>query len=340
MKFGLFLLTTHPTTQDPTNKYDELLEQVALLEKNGFDSIWVAEHHTSGDTYFPQLITLAGLASHTRKLSVGTDVMLLPLHHPLKVAEDVAMLDVLTRGRMILGVAIGYRREEFDAFGVSFERRTTILEEQVPLLRRLWSETQVSHHGDFFDLENVTLYPKPIRKTVPIWIGASGAAPDSALDRIARLGDAWHAEQSTPLPIYREKFAYYRKALEKYGKDPRKMEFPLLREMYIAEDPETARRDIENEMIEKYRLYYRWGLPVLRMLYKREEDITFEVLKKDTIIVGDPDECITQVETYEKEMGVNHMIFRIQFKGFSHKKTLSAIRLFSKKVMPYFEKKR
>jgi len=337
LKFGVFLLCQHPLGEDPSVKYDELIEQAALLEHQGFDSAWVGEHHVSGDIFFPPLITLAGLARHTRRLSIGTNILVLPLHNPLKLAEDVAMLDVISNGRMILGVAIGYRPEEFEAFKVPLKDRTAILEEEVPLLRRLWTEPEVSHHGKFFDLKNVMVNPKPVRKNLPIWIGASGAAPNQALDRIARLGDAWHADQSTPLSIHREKFAYYRKALKKYRKDINSMEVPLLRELYIANDPEVARRDVEKEMIGKYRLYYRWGLPILRMSYRREEEITFNSLRRDTIIVGDPDECIAQIEKYVKELGINHMMFRIQFKGFSHKKTISAMKLFGKKVMPYFK---
>jgi alkanesulfonate monooxygenase SsuD/methylene tetrahydromethanopterin reductase-like flavin-dependent oxidoreductase (luciferase family) len=336
MRFGVFALIQHPLGENPVQKYAQLIEQTQLLEKSGYYSVWLGEHHSSGDIFFPTLLTLGGIASNTKKIKIGTNILVLPLHHPIQVAEEMAMLDVMSNGRMIPGVAIGYRVEEFQAFNVPPRKKTSILEEQVPLLKRLWSETKVTHHGKYFNFESVAVNPKPVQKNMPIWIGASGAAPDSALDRIARLGDAWLADQSTPLSIHKKKFEYYRSALRKYGKDPNTMDFPLLRELYIADNLETARKDVEKEMIGKYRLYYKWELPILRTTYGSEEEITFDSLRKDTVIVGDPDEVISQIEKYQKELGINHMILRIQFKGFDHEKTLSAIKLFGDKVIPYF----
>lgn len=336
MRFGVFTLIQHALGENAGLKYVQLLEQAQLLEKTNYSSIWLGEHHSSGDIFFPPLVTLAGIASNTKKIKIGTNILVLPLHHPIQVAEEMAMLDVMSNGRMIPGVAIGYRVEEFKAFNVPAKNKTSLLEEQVPLLRRLWSEDKVSHFGRYFSFENVAVNPKPAQSGMPIWIGASGAAPDSAIDRIAKLGDAWLADQSTPLSIHKKKFEYYRNALRKYGKDPSTMEFPLLREMYVADDIETARKDIEKEMLGKYKLYYKWELPILRISFKSEDEITFDSLRKDTIIVGNPDQVISEIEKYQAELGINHMIFRIQFKGFSHEKTMKAMKLFGDKVIPYF----
>lgn len=339
LKFGVLPLAQHPSGEDCAQKYNEMVEQAILLEKYGFSSIWLVEHHVSEDNFFPPFVTLAGLASHTKKLKIGTGTVILPFHYPLRIAEDVAMLDVLSGGRMILGASIGYRREEFTGFRIPYSARTSMLEEQIPLLRRLWSEPRVTHRGKHFTLVDASVNPKPVQRNLPIWIGASGAAPKEALERMARLGDAWFADQSTPLSKHKEVFAIYRQMLKKYGKDFSRIEVPLLREVYIAKDLDTARKDVEMQMVGKYRLYFRWNLPILKMCYDREEDITFESLLKDTIIIGSPDECIGQIEKYGKELGVNHMVFRIQFKGFSHKKTVEAMKLFGEKVIPYFAAK-
>jgi probable F420-dependent oxidoreductase len=335
LKFGVFLLSQHPFGVDCSCKYEELVEQVHLAKKYGF-SIWLGEHHSIGDNWFQPLVTLAALASHAKMLTIGTGILILPIHNPVQVAEEVAMLDVLSKGRMVLGVGIGARQEEHELFRVPYKQRAAIMEEEIPLIRRLWTEDRVTHHGRYFHLQNAMVNPKPVQKNLPIWIGANGDASERVIDRIARLGDAWLAVQSAPRSLYREKFTYYRRALKKYGKDSLSCEFPLLRELYVAEDPATARRDIEPFLMKKYKQYYSWGNPNLRAAFKREEDMTFESLLEETIIVGSPDECITQIEKYEKELGVTQMIFRIQHQGFSHEKTIMAMKTLGEKVIPHF----
>src|SRR5205823_11765688 len=125
--------------------YRQALEEVMLGEELGFDSVWMEEHHGVKNHYWPTpLMVLAGFATRTERVQLGTDVVILPFYHPTMVAEQAAMLDVISNGRAILGVAIGYRPDEFGLFEAAMQRRGARFEEQLQLLRRLWTEDDVS----------------------------------------------------------------------------------------------------------------------------------------------------------------------------------------------------
>src|SRR6058998_256287 len=144
--------------------FDETLRECEQAEAAGFSSIWLGEHHNHPLLYPAPLIGLAAVASRTRTIRLGTGVLLLPLYHPLDVAEEAAMLDVISGGRLILGIGAGYAPEEFDAFGVSLKERGSRMDEAVPLIQRLWSEERVSHEGRHFRVTNATVAPRPIQR--------------------------------------------------------------------------------------------------------------------------------------------------------------------------------
>ena len=239
MKFAL-----HYSYQSRTghwvDAYHNSLEQIALAEKYGFDMVTTSEHHMVEDNgYFPSnMVTCAGIATRTEKMRIGTCVLLLPFYHPLAVAEDAAVLDIMSRGRFVLGVGLGYRREEFAAFNVPFEQRAARFEEALGLVRRLMTERNVTHTGPYFPMEDVTLMPRPVQKPCPpIWVAAKLPA---AIRRAARMGNAWLADPVTPLKVLKERKQVYLDALAETGKDASQVEFPLRREAYVAEESERA----------------------------------------------------------------------------------------------------
>jgi alkanesulfonate monooxygenase SsuD/methylene tetrahydromethanopterin reductase-like flavin-dependent oxidoreductase (luciferase family) len=145
----------------------------ATRQAAGFDSIWLGEHHNNPVLYPAPLIGLAAVASRTRRIRLGTGVLLLPLYHPMMVAEEGAMVDVISGGRLILGVGAGYAPEEFAAFGQSLKERGSRMEESASLLHRLWTETNVTHHGKNYRVDDATVAPRPVQQPrPPIWFGA------------------------------------------------------------------------------------------------------------------------------------------------------------------------
>ncbi len=154
LKLGIYLNSQHPAGDDPARRFAETLEQVRLVRSLGFDSIWAGEHHiTPGFHFFPQLPLLHRLAGEAEGLWIGTNVTLLPLHNPVELAEAGAFLDVITGGKFLLGVGLGYRPEEYQIFGVPMSERVSRFTEAVEIIRRLWSEDRVTHSGRHWEIQ-------------------------------------------------------------------------------------------------------------------------------------------------------------------------------------------
>src|SRR5919198_5106856 len=177
--------------------FEATLRECERADVAGFDSIWLGEHHNNPILHPAPLIGLAAVASRTRKIALGTGVLLLPLYHPVMVAEEAAMVDVISGGRLILGVGAGYAPEEFAAFGYSIKERGSRLEESASLLQRLWTEENVSHRGRHYQVDNATVAPRPVQRPRPsIWFGAWA---EPAIRRASRLGEAWFIGPSANL---------------------------------------------------------------------------------------------------------------------------------------------
>src|SRR6266498_4438597 len=199
MRFGLYSSIANPPRGEHLDRcIDEVIAEAQLAEASGFDSCFFGEHHQDGDGFLPSpLIVAAAVAARTQRLRVGTSVILLPLHHPVRVAEDVITLDLVSKGRVILGVGIGYQPENFRAFGLSMENRAALFEEGVEILRKCWSGEKFSHRGTHYTLEDVQIRPRPFQQpSPPLWIGASMPA---AVRRAGALADAFVATPSTSL---------------------------------------------------------------------------------------------------------------------------------------------
>ncbi len=337
MKFAL-----HYSYQSRTghwvDAYHNSLEQIALAEKYGFDMVTTSEHHMVEDNgYFPSnMVTCAGIATRTEKMRIGTCVLLLPFYHPLAVAEDATVLDIMSRGRFVLGVGLGYRREEFAAFNVPFEERAARFEEALGLVRRLMTERGVTHPGPYFPMEDVTLMPRPVQNPCPpIWVAAKLPA---AIRRAARMGNAWFADPVTPLKVLKERKQVYLDALAETGKDASQVEFPLRREAYVAEESERAWEEAREPMLYNYQEYLDWGHLVDdegRPVKRGAE--AMENLRR-RFIVGSPSDCIRQIRRYQEELGTTSIHFRIQFPGLDHDKILNSIRLLGEEVLPHFQR--
>src|SRR5712691_5253512 len=150
--------------------FEETIRQCVDAEAAGFESIWLGEHHNNPVLSPAPLLRLAAIAARTRSVRLGTGVLLLPLYHPLAMAEEAATVDVISGGRLILGLGVGYAPEEFAAFGVPLKERGSRMDEAVALIHRLWSEEKVTHDGRHFHLANATVAPRPVQKPrPPIW---------------------------------------------------------------------------------------------------------------------------------------------------------------------------
>src|SRR5262245_5785436 len=169
--------------------YRDALDEVVRAEDLGFDSVWLEAHHSVVDHYWPSPIpVLAGFATRTSKVILGTDIVVAPFHHPVRLAEDVAMLDVMSGGRAVLGIAIGYKPDEFALYGAELARRGSRFEEQLAILKGLWTQERFAFAGAHYRVDG-RLEPKPIATPhPPIWIGGWG---EITLRRAATMADNW-----------------------------------------------------------------------------------------------------------------------------------------------------
>jgi alkanesulfonate monooxygenase SsuD/methylene tetrahydromethanopterin reductase-like flavin-dependent oxidoreductase (luciferase family) len=170
--------------------YAECFEEIEEAERIGYAGVWLSEHHFVDDGYLPSpLVVAAAIAARTERVTIGTNVLLLPMHHSLRVAEDAAVVDLISGGRFVLGVGQGYVQHEFEVLGFNRKNRPSLFEEGVEIIRRAWEEGSIGYEGKRWRFEDLPFEPRPGRRP-PIYIGAF-AGP--AIDRAARMADGFVA---------------------------------------------------------------------------------------------------------------------------------------------------
>lgn len=331
MQFGVFLGTQHPAGADVRQAFADHLEQARAIRDAGFHALWVGQHYlTHPDQFFQTTPLLARLAAEAGDMVVGTNLLLLPLHNPIDVAEQYATMDVITGGRFILGVGLGYREVEYNAFGVDRRTRATRFEEGLEALKRLWTEDRASFEGRHFRFTDVSIRPRPLQQPrPPIWIGA---AADPAVRRAAVLGDAWIATSVTTYSAIKAQVALYHRTRREAGLPPA-TEYAKCVELYVGEDRRRAFEESAPYMAAKYRSYYAWGMG-RNVPGESGETLPLEELVKDRFVIGTPDEVIEECRRHRDELGVTHLIVRFNFPGMPQANVLKAIRLFGREVIP------
>lgn len=330
MKFGIIPV-------EAAHAYPEALRQIELAESLGFDSIWLEEHHGTHGHYHPSpLMFLAGFATRTERVRLGTNIAILPLYHPVRFAEDVAQLDVMSNGRVIVGVAIGYRSEDFAAFQTSLESRGKQFVEMLKLIKRLWAEDSVTFESDCYALNGFSLEPRPVQKPhPPLYLGGWG---DLALKRAATLGDAWLPGPTANLDKLQDALAKYHTALRDRGIDPMSREQPLTRDIVIAASGAEAEAQAERYLLAAYRdEYSTWKHPLIGATDSTATDQLAE-LRRDRFIIGDPEKVIEQIHYFEQQFGMNHLVCRLHFPGMPPELVAESVQLLGKEVIPAFRK--
>ena len=312
------------------SSFDETLRECERAEAAGFDSVWLGEHHNNPILHPAPLIGLAAIASRTNRIRLGTGVLLLPLYHPMMVAEEGAMVDMISGGRLILGVGAGYAPEEFAAFGASLKERGSRMDEAAELLRRLWTEEHVTHHGRFFQITDATIAPRPVQRPRPaIWFGAWAEA---AIRRAARLGDAWFVGPSANLAEIGPSARIYREACRQNGKGNGSV--ALFRYVFVADTTQAAMNAAGGAFIQAFeRMYFRWPHPVVK---RPPGELTIEGLAKDRIIFGDAGTCVDEIHRFRQELSVEHLVCRFSVPGISRDACQRSLDLFTGQVMPAF----
>jgi alkanesulfonate monooxygenase SsuD/methylene tetrahydromethanopterin reductase-like flavin-dependent oxidoreductase (luciferase family) len=255
LTFGVFYDFRNPEPwQEPWDeRYNALLDQIAWLEEEvpAFTQVSLSEHHFVDDGYSPSVLAIAcAVAARTERLGILTNIIQLPLHHPLRIAEDALTADAISRGRLRLGVAIGYRELEFEALGADRRRRRQLIEEGVAVLRQAFAGEPFRHAGEEWTLPEVRVTPGPIRPGgPPIWMG--GTVP-AAIERAARLGDGFVASTNAEVVDYLA-------ACERLGTPPERRHTCRTAWMVIDPDPERALAELGPHMLHQVNRYIDFG---------------------------------------------------------------------------------
>jgi alkanesulfonate monooxygenase SsuD/methylene tetrahydromethanopterin reductase-like flavin-dependent oxidoreductase (luciferase family) len=331
VKLGIYLNAQHPAGDDPARRFAETVEQARLIRSLGFDSIWGGEHHvTPGFHYFPLLPMLQRLASEVEGMWVGTNLVLLPLHNPVELAEVGAFLDVITGGRFMLGVGLGYRTEEFAVFKVPMAERVSRLTEGVEIIRRLWTEDRVTHHGRHWQLDDVSIHPRPLQQPrPPILVGSQVPA---GIARAARIADGWLVVPVPTVDEFAAQAGAFSAARTAAGLPPSPHICRLL-EVVCAPDEDTAIRRAAPYLLEKYSAYLSWGLAGITIDPAAKPEDQMRRLAKNRFALGSPAQVIEALLSQHKA-GVTHATMRVSWPGMRQDDILAGIDLLGREVLP------
>ena len=313
--------------------FREALAEVVRAEELGFDSVWIAEHHGVQNHYWPAPIqVLTAFAARTSRITLGANVVVFPFYHPVRLAEETALLDALSGGRVVLGVAIGYKPDEFLLYGAPLEKRGARFEEGLALMKALWTGDGVTLRGEHFRVEDGRIEPKPIQRPhPPVWIGGWG---DVTLRRAATLADAWLPGPTADLPRLlrsRAKILEHRRAA---GLVAPVGEWPVTREVIVAGTDREARELAERHLMLAYGKEYggTWKHPFIDAATAADLDH----LMVDRFLIGTPDRIVRGLEPYVREYGMTHLICRLFTPGMPHGAIMRQLELLAREVMPAF----
>ena len=331
MKFGLSLsgLLQHSRDGDMVQRFADVLHLVRVGHDLGFDYIYAGQHYLSHPFQMLQpLVSLARISAETSGMDMLSTI-LVPLQNPVQMAEDVATLDVLTDGRIIINAALGYRDEEYEAFGVTREDRIARMFETLHLVRLLWTGDEVTFDGRFTKVTGVHIGVHPIQRPHPrIWIAANG---DGMVRRIARNGETWYLNPHARFETLARQIELYRTVRAEHGHPPADT-LPMSRETFVAPTREQAVATARPFLEGKYKTYAAWGQD---KALPGEEDFTvpFEELAAGRFIVGSPDDVIADLKRFAG-VGVTHVSLRFGWPGTSRDVVEGAIRLAAREVLP------
>ena len=347
MKFGQLHLFETPLDRTEKEIVDEQFDIMVRAEEFGFDSIWPAEHHFSEYGYCASpAVTLAALASRTQRIRLGTGVVVLPLNHPVRVAEDFAILDLLSGGRVDLGVGRGYQPHEFNGYGVDQARSRDIFRESVEIIHSAWTKERFDYDGEFYQLHNLSVRPKPLQKPhPPMWMAS--LSPET-FQLCGQYGFNLMCAPVFGFDVNKgaAQIEEYRQALRDHGRNPAEHEVAALIMTYVAETEQEALADFKDAVMWYFRTFAKYiappkGAPAIKTyeMYTAARDWlqTLEwdaVVQSGAVVCGSPDQVAERIAQINELCGITHYLAWTRIGGLAHSKVLRSMELMRDRVMP------
>lgn len=307
--------------------YGEILDVAAWSETAGFTHAWVPEHHLADDGYMPSpMMALAAMAARTRSIGLGTGIALAPLYAPVRFAEDAAVLDILSGGRLDLGLAIGYRRREYAAHGAAFNRRGRIFDEWLQIVTRLWAGEAVDFAGEHFSVEGARLSPPAPRGRVPLWLGGFA---DKAIERVVRYADGYLGNEDTVAP--------YLAKLAGAGGDPAQARVRITGLMtVVARDPQAALDELAPYYHHVNNSYAQWFNEDRALGVEGFTPMSLDAFKASgTLEILTPDQAIAKFRALAGAMPLDHYMMMMP-PGLPAHRFVEYAQVFADEVIPAF----
>lgn len=331
MRIGLFLTNQQPLGRDMREALEEQLVLLSAARDAGWDSVFTGHHYLTDSTAQLQPVPfLARLAAESGDMQIGIGILLLTVANPVATAEEIASLDVICDGRVILGVGLGYRAVEFAAFGVERGERVKRFVSNLDIVRRLWSGEAVTADLPWCRLSDARLTTRPIQPAGPeVWIGATG---DKAVARAGGLADGWMINPAAERSEVVRQRSLYDEARQASGYAGAGT-IAAFKEIYCGRTREDAVRIAGPFLEAKYRAYEAWGQsgahPGSDSLAR-----AFDELRSQRFIVGSPEDCLQELRWWRDKVGVGHFVLRTDWAGMPIDDALSSVRLLSDEVLP------
>ena len=345
MKFGLFTHIPWPEGIEPKKVLDQTTEEVVYAEELGFDSAWVAEHHFSryglGSS---SLVFSASIAAKTKRIRLGTAILVPPLHHPIKLAEDAATLDVVSGGRLDAGFGRGSAEYEYAGYGIDQAESQGRFQETINLLKGLWTTPRFSYKGDYFNLNEVNLVPPPVQKPhPPIYIAATRT--QATLDFAVTTGHPLIIGVVLDTSDALDLCCRFVDKSKEAGHNVPISSIPFFRYFYVAETEEEAKKDTEAALRwtldrVQWRRTFQQGSEVYEKMddwrrVRTELPTSNEHLYDQRAVIGTPDQCVAQIKDLQGR-GIEYFGCNFSFGGMEQGKLLRSMKLFAEEVMPHF----
>lgn len=353
MRFGYFYEMQGASDRSDATLYQEHLDQFKLADELGYDCLWLAElHFQRAYSVLPAPLMLAAAASQvTKNIRLGMGISVLPINQPLRLAEEIATLDILSKGRVDWGIGRGHPMTGiYDHFNVDIEQSKAIFRENLDIIRLAWTEEEFSFDGQFNQIDRVKVVPKPVQAGGPPTF-VSAFSPDTFLLAAEYDFDLFLPAQVIPVPQLKEAIGGYHAALEQFGRKKEAHRVPVLLPVYIDEDGARARRDVEKAMMSYYDIIgVMMGEMMERLQRKHAEfpesykgylqlgeltkDLNYEFVCNELAIFGTPEEAIDRLRFLNAEVGLDDFILWTNVGGMPHDKVCNSMKLFAEKVMP------
>jgi alkanesulfonate monooxygenase SsuD/methylene tetrahydromethanopterin reductase-like flavin-dependent oxidoreductase (luciferase family) len=342
MNFGMFTDFHVRQNMSQAEAFDESFRQVEEAEKLGIDSVWLSEHHFSPErsVLASPLVIASSIATRTQRVRIGLAVQVLPLTNPLRIAEEAATVDHISKGRFDFGVGRSGLTRYYQGYNVPYAESRSRFLEALDIITQAWTQEQFSYTGDHFAFHNVTVVPKPYQNPHPPIRVALASAETFSL--VGRMGHAIFVSANTPIPQLQERLALYRQARQEAGHTG-PADIALRIPAYVAESAELARSEPEASTMHAIRyaateLITTAANPEIAVRMQRIANTPYDDILKQRVLYGTSEAVVNRLQEYQDALGITGVVLEMNYGGrIPYERVINSVRLLAEKVAPRFK---